>query len=111
MKHLILALVVCLASAPPVSAQWLTHPTPGLPRTADGQPDLAAPATRTAEGRPDVSGLWRMNGLGYAFDILGGQAVEPLPWAREVHAARIRSFAKESPEPDATELWTDILSK
>jgi hypothetical protein len=98
MKHSWLALVVCLVSAPPVSAQWLTHLTPGLPRTADGKPDLTAPARRTAEGRPDVSGLWRMNGLGYAFDILGGQAVEMRPWAHDVYAARVRNFAKDSPE-------------
>jgi hypothetical protein len=97
-KHSILVLFVCLLSAPPAMAQWLTHPTPGLPRTADGKPDLAAPMERTAEGRPDLSGLWRMNGLGYAFDILGGQPVEMLPWAREVSAARVMSFAKDSPE-------------
>jgi hypothetical protein len=97
-KHQILALFMCLFSASPLGAQWLTYPTPGLPRTADGKPDLAAPTTRTAEGRPDLSGLWRMNGLGYAFDILGGQAVDLQPWARDVYAARIMSFAKDSPE-------------
>jgi hypothetical protein len=24
------------------SAQWLTHPTPEIPRTPDGKPDLSA---------------------------------------------------------------------
>jgi hypothetical protein len=97
-KQTILVLVVCLISVLPASAQWLTHPTPGLPRTADGKPDLAAPVKRTVDGRTDLSGLWRMNGLGYAFDILGGQAVEMKPWAREVYAARLMTFAKDSPE-------------
>ena len=38
-------------------AQWLNHPTPGIPRTADGKPDLSAPVPRTADGKPDLSGL------------------------------------------------------
>jgi hypothetical protein len=42
----------------PAGAQWLKHPTPGIPRTADGKPDLTAPAPRTADGKPDLSGLW-----------------------------------------------------
>lgn len=41
-----------------VSAQWLKYPTPGVPRTADGKPDLAAPAPRTPDGKPDFSGIW-----------------------------------------------------
>ena len=40
------------------SAQWLEYPTPGVPRTADGKPNLSAPAPRTADGRPDLSGMW-----------------------------------------------------
>ena len=42
----------------PVAAQWIDHPTPGIPRTADGKPNLAAPAPRTADGKPDLSGVW-----------------------------------------------------
>ena len=34
-------------------------PTPGIPRLADGKPNLAAPAPRTADGKPDLSGLWQ----------------------------------------------------
>ena len=39
----------------PVSlcAQWLVFPTPGIPRTADGKPNLTAPVPRTPEGKPD----------------------------------------------------------
>ena len=40
------------------SAQWLEYPTAGVPRTADGRPNLSAPAPRTADGRPDLSGMW-----------------------------------------------------
>ena len=42
----------------PLVAQWLKHPTPGVPRTADGKPNLAAPTPRTADGKPDFSGMW-----------------------------------------------------
>ena len=39
-------------------AQWLKLTTPGIPRTADGKPNLSAPAPKTADGKPDFSGLW-----------------------------------------------------
>ena len=42
----------------PADAQWLNHPTPNIPRTSDGKPDLAAPAPRGADGHPDLSGPW-----------------------------------------------------
>jgi hypothetical protein len=40
-------------------------PTPGIPRTADGKPNLATPAPRALDGKPNLSGLWQ---------------VEPTPW-------------------------------
>src|SRR3984957_1103264 len=41
------------------SAQWIDHPTPGIPRTADGKPNLTAPVPKAADGKPDLSGLWQ----------------------------------------------------
>jgi len=41
-----------------LSAQWLDYPTPGVPRTPDGKPNLNAACPRTADGKPDLSGLW-----------------------------------------------------
>jgi hypothetical protein len=38
--------------------QWLRHPTQGIPRTADGKPDLTAPTPRLPDGKPDFSGIW-----------------------------------------------------
>src|SRR5262249_1265484 len=38
-------------------AQWPMYPTRGVPKTADGKPDLNAPAPRTADGKPDFPGL------------------------------------------------------
>ena len=39
-------------------AQWLNFPTPGIPRTRDGKPDLTAPAPRAPDGKPDLTGVW-----------------------------------------------------
>ncbi|HVZ20678.1 MAG TPA: hypothetical protein VG871_06430 [Vicinamibacterales bacterium] len=39
-------------------AQWLHYPTAGVPRTADGKPNLSAPTPRTPDGKPDLSGIW-----------------------------------------------------
>jgi hypothetical protein len=44
------------------SAQWLNFPTPGIPRTRDGKPNLTAPTPRTADGKPDLSGVWMHEG-------------------------------------------------
>src|SRR5687767_13686943 len=46
-----------IAETIPAYAQWLNYPTPGLPRTADGTPNLSAPAP-TRDGHPDLSGVW-----------------------------------------------------
>src|SRR4030095_169841 len=41
------------------SGQWLHYPTPDVPRTADGKPNLLAPAPRLPDGKPDLSGIWQ----------------------------------------------------
>jgi hypothetical protein len=40
--------------------QWIKYPVPGTPRTADGKPNLSAPAPRAANGKPDLSGVWQV---------------------------------------------------
>jgi hypothetical protein len=52
------ALCAAISLSGTVRAQWLKYPTAGVPRTADGKPDLKAPTPRTADGKPDFSGIW-----------------------------------------------------
>ena len=41
-------------------AQWLGYPTPGIPRTKDGKPNLTAPAPKAQDGKPNLAGIWKI---------------------------------------------------
>ncbi len=75
---------VALSVATPVFAQWLKYPTAGLPLTADGKPNLSAPAPRTADGTPDLSGLWLTDNP----NCFGPQNPETLVCGSELPMAR-----------------------
>ena len=51
--------LLALACSTLAFAQWINYPTPGLPRTKDGKPNLTAPTPRAADGKPDLTGLWQ----------------------------------------------------
>jgi len=55
---LFVATLMLFAGTMPAEAQWLDRPWPGIPRTADGEPDLSAPAPRGPDGQPDLTGVW-----------------------------------------------------
>lgn len=59
MKSTVVSLCLGSLLAAPVSAQWLSQPAPGIPRTQDGKPNLSAKAPRAPRGKPDLSGIWR----------------------------------------------------
>jgi hypothetical protein len=73
-------------------AQWLKHPAPGIPRTADGKPDLHAPAPRLTDGRPDLSGRWQRRAL--SSDV---KDEDLRPWALAVFRERRERLGKDSP--------------
>jgi len=56
--RLFLAALILTMGTIPAGAQWLDRKTPGIPRTADGKPNLTAPAPRGPGGTPDLSGVW-----------------------------------------------------
>jgi hypothetical protein len=87
------ATLVLLLSSTPLAAQWLTLPTPGIPRTADGKPDLSAPAPRTADGRPELTGLWR--GAGVRGDLRDETKVQA--WARTAMAEHESNYYRDGP--------------
>src|SRR5436190_17841130 len=51
-------IAIIAAFSPSLLAQWGSYPTPGVPKTPDGKPNLTAPAPRTPDGKPDLSGIW-----------------------------------------------------
>ena len=78
-----------------LTAQWPSHPTPGMPRTPDGKPDLSAPAPRSADGKPDLSGVWLVkNGSFYLTSDLKPE--EMLPWAAALYKQREDSFRRDT---------------
>ena len=100
MKTSAIALSLWLLASP-VGAQWPTFPTPGIPRTADGKPNLAAPAPRTPDGKPDFSGLWAPAPADfiYAFDVIQDPKDESifLPPAEALFKKHLSDFRRDNP--------------
>lgn len=80
----------------PAAAQWLDYPTPGIPRTPDGKPNLAAPAPRTAEGKPDFSGLWHMAQAARGELDKAVHGIQAQGWAEEVSKKRKDELGREN---------------
>jgi len=83
----------------PALGQWFELTTPGLPRTADGKPDLTAPVPLLPDGSSNLSGIWhRATGRYYdnvAADLKPGDVQ---PWAETMYQQRRPDFGKDSME-------------
>ena len=89
-----LAMILCVTGVS-LTAQWPNHPTPGIPHTPDGKPDLSAPAPRSADGKPDLSGVWVVrNGSFYLTSDLKPEEIRP--WAAALYKQRADDFRKDS---------------
>lgn len=89
----LVTLVLILLLSSQLNAQWWSLSTPGIPRTADGSPDLSAPVPITADGRPDLSGVWvAVDARGSLYDLAYIQ-----PWAREAMIENENNFYADDP--------------
>jgi len=119
--HVLIFIIVAALSLPTFGfGQWLKYPTDGIPRTADGKPDLKAPTPRLPDGKPDLSGVWHaaqnnrcVNGKGdpvpCGIEIggspLGGNLGRNLtggslpyqPWAAKLFQERHAAFSIDDP--------------
>ena len=122
------AFVIALPAA--ASAQWLEYPTSGVPRTADGKPDLTAPVPRTTDGKPDLGGMWgwetRANCGAHCNDFqisrefinIAATLRGPLPYQPGVADLVKRRTAAQDEDPNAhcmprgaPRIWTDDYYK
>src|SRR4026209_3045327 len=95
MKAFCLVIVLSALTAP-LAAQWLNQPTPGIPRTPDGKPNLTAPAPRMPDGRPDLSALWTRLSPKYARNIAADLKPEEIqPWAHALVEQRKDDFGRD----------------
>src|SRR5947209_1374621 len=97
------AVIILNALVTPLEAQWLQRPTPGIPRTADGKPNFAAPAPRTADAKPDLTGLWQMLSADTAVGNVALrkpgdlQSADIQPWVQALLQQRAENFGIDNP--------------
>ena len=93
-----MAAMLLAAMSVPLSAQWLNYREPGIPRTKDEKPDLAAPAPHASNGKPDLSGIWEQKNARTTAYYLN--RIE-MPWQPEAEALFKQNQAnnqKDNPE-------------
>src|SRR5215470_7062739 len=97
------AMIILTVFATVLEAQWINYPTPGIPRTADGKPNLTAAAPHTADGKPDLTGLWQMLSADIAVGNVALRKPGDLrpadiqPWAQTLVQQRAENFGIENP--------------
>ena len=97
MTRLAAATVLLLASVP-LAAQWLRYPTPGMPRTPGGTPNLSASAPKMPDGKPDLSGIWASADNKYLQNLAADGIEVPFqPWAEKLYRDRSENLGKGRP--------------
>src|SRR3984893_7063746 len=103
MKAGLMSVAMAALFAASTFGQW-TITTPGIPRLANGKPNLSAPAPRTSDGKPDLTGIWQAGRAGaagqYGYDYNVAQDLPPdavTPWAQSLRQERMQNFRKDSP--------------
>jgi len=97
MTRLAAATVLLLASVP-LAAQWLHYPTPGMPRTPEGKPNLSAAAPKMPDGKPDLSGIWASADNKYLQNLAADGIEVPFqPWAEKLYRDRSENLGKGRP--------------
>jgi hypothetical protein len=91
------AAIIVTALVTPLAAQWVQHRTPGIPRTADGKPNLTAPAPRTGDGKPDLTGLWEAVTDVAVSNVGALKPADVQPWAQALVQQRTENFGRENP--------------
>ena len=104
MRDSLTLLAVAVLFSAPTMAQWTNLKSSGIPRLADGKPNLSAAAPRTADGKPDLTGVWQAGRAGaagqygYDYDVTQNLPADAVtPWARTVRQQRVQDFRKDSP--------------
>jgi hypothetical protein len=87
-----LAALVLMVGTIPAGAQWLDRPTPGIPRTPDGKPNLTAPAPHGPDGKPDLTGIWNGPAPSLRPDPANAQ-----PWVNDLARRRQQEYFKARP--------------
>jgi hypothetical protein len=129
---ILIAATLLIGAPAPGLAQWLNYPTPGIPRLANGKPNLNAAAPRTSDGKPDLSGMWAWEDnrpcppdgcpdakVGQEFISIGWSLKGGLPyqpWAADLVKARRAANSKDDPQSrclprGAVRIYTDGLFK
>ena len=92
-----------MAAALSLGGQWLHTPTPNVPRTPDGKPDLAAPPPKAADGHPLLSGVWAPNSRALQDLSVGvpNRDVPYQPWSAQVAKERANG-ARGKDDPAAS---------
>ena len=94
-RLLVFAAVMFAASS--ADAQWIKLTTPNIPRTADGKPNMKAPAPQVS-GKPDLSGLWRFDSDPYTNNVSVDLKPEEIaPSAVALYKQRMEDLGKDDP--------------